>query len=196
MEMTLADVVQDIKARLLDAGQNRKSPMHTVTVGTADIDLRVMVLRAFYPDTYRLRLHTDVRSPKVKTITRDPRVSVLGYDPSAKVQIRMKGMAKIETIGAVADAAWAEATNFAKRCYLAQQAPSSPAGAPVSGLPDWVEGLNPTDDQILPARENFAVMLVDVQEFDWLYLANSGHRRAKVCLAGADQKPGLTWLVP
>ena len=96
--------------------------------------------------------------------------------------------------GPQADAAWAAATAFARRCYLAEAAPGTPALRPLSGLPEAVEGLMPSEEQLLPARENFAVLLIEVQHLDWLYLANSGHRRAQFT-RGAEGWQG-TWVVP
>lgn len=192
--MTLSDVTQDIKSRLIDGATRRKSPLHTLIVGTADVDQRVMVLREFDAALHRLRFHTDARSPKVAAINENSAVSVLAYDPEAKIQIRMRGIGRVESEGPIADAAWAASTNFAKRCYLAEAPPSDVSEEATSGLPTWAEGINPTDDQVAGARANFAVLLVEVAEFDWLYLANEGHRRAKVTVK--DTSPVVTWLVP
>ncbi|MXO57397.1 flavin-binding protein [Altererythrobacter gangjinensis] len=199
MEMTLDMVAQDIKTRLIEGGKMRKSAFHTLVVGTSDIDLRVMVLREFDPVTGTLRFHTDLRSPKVAAVTNDPQMTVLAYDSEAKVQIRMRGKGRVESSGPIADKAWSEATNFAKRCYLAEAPPSSPSDGPVSGLPDWIEGITPEDAQVAAARENFAVLLVSVREFDWLYLANTGHRRAKIVVrssSGDGASAATQWLVP
>ena len=196
MDMTLADVEKDIKARLQQGARSRKSAMHTCVVATADCDLRVMVLREFCSESNRLRFHTDFRTPKVAAIAGNPAVSVLAYDQDAKVQIRMQGTARVEQEGPAADAAWADATTFAKRCYLAQQAPSSAVPEPTSGLPQWAEGTNPSADEVAPARENFAVVLIDIARFDWLYLANGGHRRARIIPGQGGAKPDRTWLVP
>lgn len=194
MIMTLTDIAQDIKTRLIEGGARRKSAFHTLVVGTADNDLRVMVLREFDAGCHTLRFHTDARSPKVAAIADNPSVSVLAYDQDAKIQIRMRGTARVEASGDAADAAWAQSTNFAKRCYLAEAAPSSTSAQPTSGLPEWAEGINPNDEQITVARQNFAILLVDVREFDWLYLANDGHKRARIVLDNGQ--PKMTWLVP
>ncbi len=168
--------------------------MHTPVVGTADGDLRVMVLRAFDLASRTLRFHTDARSPKIAAIKDDPSITVLFYDPEAKVQIRARGIGRVDTNGAVVDAAWDQATPFAKRCYLAESAPGGSCDSPVSGLPDWVEGITPSEAQVAPGRENFAVLLVRVEVFDWLYLANTGHRRAR--FEFSDERMIGNWLVP
>ena len=61
---TLPDVRKDVIARLTAAATDRKSPMHTPVVATADADARIMVLRDFNPDGWVLRFHPDTRSPK------------------------------------------------------------------------------------------------------------------------------------
>ncbi|MEP2737278.1 MAG: flavin-binding protein [Erythrobacter sp.] len=175
---TLDDVKAEIFQRLDMGAKQRKSPMHSPVVGTADADQRIMVLREFDAEARTLRFHTDARSPKCDIVGAGAPVGVLFYDFEAKTQIRARGLGRIESEGAVTDAAWASSTNFAKRCYLAEHAPGDGSGEGTSGLPEWAEGINPTDDQVGPARENFAVLLVELNRLDWLYLANSGHRRA------------------
>lgn len=172
----------DIDRRLADAAANRRSPMHTPVVATADADARIMVLRDWDAERSTLRFHTDARSPKCALIGNSAPVGVLFYDKGEKVQIRVNGTGRIEREGPVADAAWEQSTNFARRCYLGE-GPGAVSSEPTSGLPAWAEGNEPGDDELLPARENFAVLLVEVERFDWFYLANSGHRRA-ICDRG------------
>ena len=171
-------VLEDIAHRLSDGAANRKSLMHTPVIATADADARVMVLRAFDPQTWTVRLHTDARSPKCAVIGEGAPVGALFYDQPAKVQIRVRGVGRIEHNTPLADQAWAESTNFAKRCYLGE-GPGAVSDVPTSGLPDWAEGIQPTDEQVAPAREHFAILMIELQELDWFYLANSGHIRAQ-----------------
>lgn len=167
----------DIDERLSRAVRDRHSPMHTPVVATADGDVRIMVLRDYQPGARVLRFHTDARAPKVALIGAGGAVGVLFYDQAAKVQIRCRGTGRIERVGPVADAAWHASTRFARRCYLGA-GPGAVSEGPTSGLPAAVEGTEPDEAQLVPARENFAVLLVTVYRFDWFYLAHSGHRRA------------------
>lgn len=173
----LQTIRTDCGSRLADAAENRRSPMHTPAVVTSDIDARVMVLRAFDSETWTLRFHTDIRAPKSHVIAADPRMAVLLYDKSAKVQIRARGKGYIVHQGEAAEKAWAAGSNFARRCYLGD-GPGTPGERPTSGLPDRFEGVEPSDDDLVPARENFAVLLVEIEALDWLYLAHTGHVRA------------------
>ena len=176
---TLDDVKADIERRLIRAAKDRRSPMHVPVVGTADGDMRIMVLRDYDAASRTLRFHTDARAPKVATIEDDPAVGVLFYDKGAKVQIRCRGRGRIERTGEIADAAWAAGTNFAKRCYLAPLAPSSVSEEPTSNLPSEYEGVEPHDAAVKAGRTNFSVLLIELERIDWLYLAHSGHRRAR-----------------
>ncbi|SHN48709.1 pyridoxamine 5'-phosphate oxidase family protein [Erythrobacter sanguineus] len=189
----LDEIRTDCANRLIRAARDRRSPMHTPVIVTADIDARVMVLRAFDPASWTLRLHTDSRAPKAAAITADPRVAAVLYDKAAKIQLRLRGTARIEVQGPVADAAWATSTNFARRCYLGD-GPGAVSQVATSGLPSEFEGVEPDDAQLLPARENFAVLLIEINEVDWLHLAHTGHVRAQFTRAGEGWS--ARWVAP
>lgn len=182
---TLDEVLTDCRNRLIRAPRDRKSPMHTPVIVTGDVDARVMVLRAFDSHSWRLRLHTDARSPKAAVVEADPRIAVLFYDKGAKIQIRARGTAAILREGAEVDAAWAASTNFARRCYLGE-GPGAASDAPTSGLPPEFEGVEPDDMQLVPARPNFALLSITLTAFDWLYLAHTGHARAQFTRTDAE----------
>lgn len=191
---TLDDVLTDCRNRLIRAPRDRKSPMQTPVIVTSDVDARVMVLRAFDASGWALRLHTDVRAPKVAVIGADPRIAALFYDKGAKIQIRARGQGGIVTQGPEVDAAWSASTNFARRCYLGD-GPGVAADAPISGLPPEFEGVEPDDAQLVPARANFALLKITVTAFDWLYLAHTGHVRAQFLRADNGEWQGH-WASP
>lgn len=182
---SLDEVRRDLVGRLGRAAKDRKSPMHVPAVITSDVDARGMVLREFDRDAWTLRFHTDTRAPKVAAIEADPRMAVLFYDKSAKIQIRVRGQGRILRDAPITDAAWDKGSNFARRCYLGD-GPGALSEAPTSGLPDELEGVEPSDEQLVPARDNFSVLLVELQELDWLYLAHTGHVRAQFTRTGTD----------
>jgi pyridoxamine 5'-phosphate oxidase len=165
-------------------------------IGTADGDLRMMTLRACAPGPGLLRLHTDARSPKAALIATGAPVSLLAFGPVDKVQLRLRGTGRIEAAGPVADAAWAQASPYARRCYLAEAAPGALASGPTSGLPAEVEGIRPTEAQLIPARANFAVLLIEPLTLDWLFLAHTGHRRARFERGKAGSEWVGGWVVP
>lgn len=188
---TLEDIQEDIKRRLIRAGKDRRSAMHTPVVGTADAYVRVMVLREFSSADWSLRFHTDARSPKCAAVGEGGAVGVLFYDPGAKLQIRARGIGRVVTQGAKVDAAWAASSEYARRCYLAVDAPGSAVEHATSGLPEEVEGVRPDAEMLLPARENFALLMVELQALDWLYLAHDGHRRAMFRRDGEEWQGGF-----
>ena len=190
----LDDVRSDLTARLVRAARDRKSPMHTPAVVSGDVDARIMVLRAFDSAAFTLRFHTDTRAPKAAAFAADPRAAVLFYDKGAKIQIRARGSARVLADAPVTEQAWANGSNFARRCYLGE-GPGTPADGPTSGLPSEFEGVEPTDEQLTAARPNFAVLMVEIESLDWLYLAHTGHVRAGF-ERGADAAWQGRWLSP
>ena len=186
---TLDHVRADIACRLQRGVRNRRSPMHSPSIATADAAIRIMVLRAFHAERWELALNTDSRAAKCEAIAADPRVGVLFYDQPAKIQLRCRGVARIERQGLVADEAWDKASNLARRCYLGE-GPGVRATGPASGLPDWAEGIEPSAEQVAPARPNFAVLIIKLIEVDWLHLAHEGHRRAIITRSDAR------WVTP
>ncbi|MCR2835164.1 flavin-binding protein [Qipengyuania sp. RS5-5] len=189
MMETFEAIRADIDRRLTDAAEKRHGAMHTPVVVTADADARVMVLRAWDPESRTLRFHTDARAPKAGLIGDGAPLGVLFYDREAKLQIRCRGTGRIVRNGPAVDAAWAASPNFARRCYLGE-APGMESGEPKSGLPPEFEGVEPDEEQLLPARENFALLLVTVESFDWFFLAHKGHRRAIL------DREGARWVTP
>jgi 3-hydroxyisobutyrate dehydrogenase len=187
---TLEEALRDCTNRLIRAAKDRKSAMHTPAVATSDVDARTMVLRAFDQSARTLRFHTDTRSPKVAAIEGDPRMAALFYDKGAKIQIRVRGTGRILRDADITDQAWANGSNFARRCYLGER-PGAVSAFPTSGLPSESEGVEPTDEQLVPARANFAVLQMELTEMDWLYLAHTGHMRA--CFDWPLSDPDAGW---
>ena len=194
MQSDLTIIHGDLAGRLAEGSKNRRSPMHVPVVATADADARVMVLRDFDANSWTLRFHTDARSPKCAVVGDRAPIGLLFYDPPEKVQIRLRGTGRIEREGPIADAAWTESTNFARRCYLGE-GPGAVSDTPTSGLPDWAEGIEPNDSQLMQARANFAVLLVEIAHADWFHLSNDGHRRAQFD-RGIDGKWDGRWVAP
>jgi pyridoxamine 5'-phosphate oxidase len=186
--------------RLLDEGvTNRRAAAHHPVAATIDgsgyPSQRVMILRESNWTQSCLRFHTDLRSEKIMQVTHQPSASVLIYDGPTKLQIRLYGKLSLGTEEA-AQQAWDASTEFARRCYMTQSAPGSAANEPMSGLPAWIEGKQPTLDMLQDARENFAILLFEFDRIDWLYLANNGHRRAKFVRASASGIWEGNWLIP
>ncbi|WP_240481763.1 flavin-binding protein [Novosphingobium fuchskuhlense] len=194
--MTLDGVLADAVRRLATAVRDRRNAMHTPVVGTADGDLRMMVLREATADLAVLRFHTDLRSPKATLIGGGGMVSVLAYDPDARVQLRMRGTGRIEHAGPVADAAWSKTAPSSRRCYLAETRPGGALEAAGSAIPDAFACRSPALDETLPGRGNFAVLLVEVRSLDWLRLDREGGIRARFARPDAGAPWRGEWIAP
>lgn len=190
----LDEIAADLWERLARAAAGGRSAWHTPVVGTADGDLRVMVLRHTDPAAASLSFHTDVRSPKAVRIGSAAPVSVLFYDAAAKLQLRCTGTGRVASTGAAANAAWATSALSSRRAYLAEHAPGTTSEAPTSGLPAAAEGRVPSLEESAAGRANFAMITVMLTRIDWLFLAHSGHRRAQFERSGDGW--AARWLVP
>lgn len=195
MGLTLDEVLADAAGRLAKAVKDRRSAMHTPVVGTADGDLRIMVLREVTPQL-TFRFHTDLRSPKCALIGAAAPVSVLAYDPEDRVQLRMRGEGRIETSGPIAETAWDRATSSSRRCYLAETGPGGVLEAPGSAIPKNLLHRAPTSDETTPGRANFAVLLVEMRSLDWLHLTHEGGVRARFSRESAAAPWQAMWLAP
>jgi pyridoxamine 5'-phosphate oxidase len=196
MDDALSDVFDSAWRLLVRGAADRRSPLHTPVVASVcdgAPDARVMVLRAADRLGAALRFHTDARSPKCAVLAGRP-VAVLGYHPGEAVQLRLAGHARVLRDGDEVDRIWTQSTPFARRCYLVEAAPGTPLPGPASGLPVWLEGQKPEIEDLVPARENFALVMIDIDRIDWLHLAQAGHRRAVFSRAG-DAWQG-EWRVP
>jgi pyridoxamine 5'-phosphate oxidase len=187
--------------RLIEPGAtDRRSEAHCPSVATLDANglpsQRVMILRHVDWSARKLRFHTDARSTKTLTLSERNEASVLFYLSEAKIQLRLTGTMSIATTGEEIDMAWENATLFARRAYMATSAPGTVVEQPVSGLPAFIEGRQPTDEDIAPARENFALLHVQFDTVEWLHLANSGHRRARWRWDGSVSCWEGCWLIP
>ena len=196
MDLTLDGVLADAARRLAEAVRDRRNAMHTPVVGTADGDLRMMVLREATADLAVLRFHTDLRSPKAALIGEGAPVSVLAYDPENRVQLRMRGAGRIEHAGRAADAAWERTSATSRRCYLAKTGPGGALEAAGSAIPDAFARRSPALEETHAGRANFAVLLVEVRELDWLRLDSEGGTRAVITRADASEPWEGGWIAP
>jgi 3-hydroxyisobutyrate dehydrogenase len=104
-------------------------------------------------------------------------------------------MGEVLTTGKLVDNAWAASTNFARRCYLGD-GPGAASDRPTSGLPAEFEGAEPDDAQLIPARENFALLMITITDLDWLYLAHTGHVRAQFSRRDEEADWQGRWVAP
>ena len=182
---TLEDALNEAIALWVGAVKNRHSPLHTPVVCTlADAGKatfpapRIMVLRATNADASHFRFHTDARSPKCDQIGGGAPIALLGYDPAARVQLTVRGVARIDQDGSAAEQAWRASALSSRRCYLAAFPPGTPVDQPTSGLPDDMLDRAPTLSESQEGRANFAILQIEAEELEWLRLTSCGNKRA------------------
>ena len=167
--------------RLLESGaSDRRSPFHTPALGTIDSDgcpsVRTVVLRAADRNQRLLRFHTDIRSAKCREIAVSPNVSVHFYDAGSKIQLRVRGVARVHCSDVMATSAWEETRPFSRVCYTVQSAPGTRLRDPRK-----IERVR-NDEAMETGRANFAAIHVSISTLEWLFLAAHGHRRAFIRL--------------
>lgn len=182
----------------LDLGTlERHHPFHTPVFGTICDDapnLRVVVLRRFWRKSPRLAFHTHVGSPKVSEIQSNPNVSFAFYHPQEKLQIRVKGTARLHIDDELAEEQWLSTELFSRRCYIGE-APTTESKKPISGLPEHLINRQPTAEESEAGRANFVVVSSTINSIDCLELAVRGHRRSLFlwhAAGGLETK----WLTP
>lgn len=175
--------------RLLTRGAaDRRSPIHTPAVATVGLDgrpnVRVVVLRHADPIARTLRFHTDRRSAKIGELSTDAGVQIVAYDPGRKIQLRVTGRGAVHLDDDVARDAWMRSQPQSQICYRQAAAPGAAADDPARAA------LAADHD----GAENFAAVSVAIDEIEWLFLASSGHRRAR--FIWRDGVLSSTWLAP
>ena len=110
------------------------------------------------------------------------------------VTLTVRGVGRIEQAGTHADTAWQGSALSSRRCYLAAHPPGTSVDAPMSGLPEHLLDRAPTEAESYDGRTNFAVLLIEAQELEWLKLTSCGNKRAVFRREG-DQWTGQ-WITP
>lgn len=143
-----------------------------------------MVLRRFDQAARRLMLHTDQRASKITDIARMPRVALHVYDTRAALQVRLSARAELHAGDEVARAAWAAIAPASRSVYAISPAPGTEVSAPPPAPVSQEAGLS-----------NFAVLALNFDMLEWLWLHHGGHRRARFTWA-ANGSLHAAWLVP
>jgi pyridoxamine 5'-phosphate oxidase len=175
-----------LAGELTAATASARHGLHLPTLATIGIDgtaeARTVVLRHVDAAAREIRLHSDIRSPKVAAMRRDPRVALHWYDPALRVQVRMPVVATIHHGDAVAAAAWAASAAMSRACYAAAHGPGTPIAAFAEASPAPADG----DDAGL---RHFAVVACRFEIVELLCLHAGGHQRVRLHTA----RTPVTW---
>jgi len=156
-------------ARLEDGVARPGAPARQLALATAGrtggAEARMVILRAAERAPAQLVVHTDTLSAKVAELRADPRCTLLLWDPAARLQVRLKAEAGIDT-GAVVHADWSRIPPPARRVYGNAPPPGAPMPAPASLT-------------TRPDPDRFAVITFTLSEIDALRLGDDIHHRAR-----------------
>lgn len=176
----------------LTGATDRRSPFHAPICATISLlgapRARVVTLRACDPARRMLRFHVDRRSDKFAELAANPFLALTGYDPALKVQLRAEGRASLHLDDGLADAAWAIARPMSRVTYGEIPGP----GAALQGGGAYT--LPATPEEVEAGRAHFCVVALEVAVLEWLYLAHSGHRRARFDFTAEAVR--ASWLAP
>lgn len=157
------------KKELKEGVKNPQHPFHYFTLATTGINrvprLRTVVLRDFSKDMI-FTLYTDKRSRKVTHIKENNRVCLLFYNPETWLQIKIDGVAYMETDMTLLDALWNKMDETSRQDYLTLQDP----GERISHL-EQIEYLN--------TSKNFSVMHIEAYKLEYLQLDRPNHIRVQ-----------------
>ena len=185
---SLPELRELIAAALADAVRDVRDPWRTPVLATfsaaAGPQARTVVLREVDLAQRRLTAWTDPRAPKAGQLDADPRAQWCFYDGVRRIQLRVSTEVRVHHGDAVARAAWARVPAGNLMNYRTARPPGSVIGH------DSRE--DTAADDTGPAH--FAVLSATVMEFDWLWLGDAGHRRARFRWYGTGWDEA--WVVP
>ena len=185
---TPPEIRKRIWQELARAVNDRHHEWRTLMLATTQMggapNARMVVLREVDADLARLSIYTDSRSDKVSELANHPDALLVFWSKRLNWQLRVRVTARVHVTGPRVDAAWERVRQTAAAGdYLSPAAPGSILqSVPTSRAA--TQSSNSTD------RHHLAVLEAQVQEIDWLELARSGHRSARLRTDTWD------WLTP
>lgn len=163
---------------LAQSVSSAKTPFHQGCFATVNNNIpeqRMVVLRGTDANEKTLSFHTDIRSLKIDQLTLNNAVNWLFYDTKIKVQLRMSAFAKIHFDDDISKNAWQNTRLASKICYTTQAKPGSSISSPE--LID-VNQKEISEELLLFAEKNFAVIKTEIYAIDFVFLNREGNRRA------------------
>lgn len=181
------ELLNHLWKRLGDAVRDRASPLHVAAFCTIGLDgsprARSIIPREVSAESRSIRFHTDRRSPKACELGSDPRAAMLYWDPPSRTQLRLSGRAVVSVddaiTRAVVDASHPGSLAVFRNILVPSSSVESPADVPLAPS---------------PLIENVAVVTLNVEALEWLWLDEAGHRRCRFTFSGASME--YQWLVP
>ena len=172
-----------------------KSHFRTITLASStagDVFARIVILRKADRSIPRMICHTDARSGKIDQIKGAPKVAILCWDPRKQLQVRIQANATVHYKDELADQEWQRLGENSKKNYSSQLDPGLYVNTFQEGI-DAYRLVHGTDVDPRLWKAHFAVISMDIQSLEWLWLDRSGHRRAIYTKEGNWEG---RWMVP
>ena len=156
---------------------------------------RTVVLRGFNRQQRQLTIYTDVRSAKVTQLRAQPACTLVAYQPNPMMQLRLSANAMVNHNNEITHEAWAVMPGPNRCNYLTDPYPGSISGQATDGRPVINAESVPTNNENEIAYSHFSVIVFTINELEWLYLPQRGHRRAQFIWDEANSLQS-DWLIP
>ena len=156
---------------------------------------RTVVLRAFNRQQRQLKIYTDVRSEKVAQLRTQPVCTLVAYQPNPMIQLRLKTNAVVNHNNEITRESWAVMPGPNRCNYLTDPNPGSISVKATDGRPIINAESVPTNDENEIAYSHFSVIVLAINELEWLYLPRRGHRRAQFIWDRTNSLQS-NWLIP
>ena len=189
---TLPAVLDGLWSRIERAQDGRWPAWALPTLVTVAEDgaprARVLALRGLDRQARRFIFHSDARSDKIRDVATEERVALLFFDRDDAIQARFDGVASVHHADPVAAAAWRDVSGLRRAACAVEAEPGSPLDAAIPFAALAVTGEDST------AFENFAVVHVEVDAIDWVWLGPGDIRRAR--FGWTHGHWSSSWIVP
>ena len=139
-------------------------------------ELRTVILRTVDEKSSSIYFHTDIRSKKLIDIKKNNSVGALFYDSGRRIQLRIQGLASVDSNSDSTKKIWRSMRDESKLCYMGPFAPSSTIESFLPNLPEnSLNEIDQEDDKLGYSR--FCRVKIVFKTLDWLQLHHKGHKR-------------------
>ncbi|MEM9884308.1 MAG: pyridoxamine 5'-phosphate oxidase family protein [Bacteroidota bacterium] len=191
----LDDLLRHSWNLLFRGAVQRRHAYHTPVLATMNASTphaRTVVLRETDTKKRRLIIYTDLRTQKVADIQVNPQASLVFWDKGKNTQIRASGTVHLHQKDEVAKKYWDKIPAKNRRDYATKQAPGSEKEGDYLPAYWQEEELDASKTEV--HFEHFAVLIVEVNQLDFLLLKREGHSRAK--FEWKEEQWKGSWVVP
>lgn len=191
----LSQAYHQVWSLLERATADPKSPFRTITLATAsteDVFARIVILRKVDRSIPVMICHTDARSGKMEQIKALSKVAILCWDARKQLQVRIQAHATVHYKDELADQEWQRLGEHSKKNYSSQITPGQYVETFQEGV-DAYRLVHGTDIDPRLWKAHFAVISMEVQSLEWLWLNRNGHRRAEYT---KEREWEGQWMVP